>query len=168
MPPGSNGGHRQNFNDQDLPRLHVNVALSEDLTCFYKLSKMSSCTVEGGIQVQIQSNAQAPAFPFYLLIRDPLHHIESIQENKKFAAMINTAQDDDADHVFTVTVPKADNYFPVIRYKCNSELRPVPIVSHGGNIPKRIICLLLTLLMQTASSNTSTTRGTFLAGRPAD
>lgn len=33
------------------PRIQVNVALNEDLTCFYKLSKMSSCSVEGVIQV---------------------------------------------------------------------------------------------------------------------
>jgi len=127
MLSGNNGGHRQNYHDQDLPRLQINVALSEDLTCFYKLSKMSSCTVEGGIQIQIQSNAHSPEFPFYLLIRDPLGHIESIQENKKFAVMMNADGEEDADHMFTVTVPKADNYFPVIRYKCNSELRPVPI-----------------------------------------
>ena len=34
------------------PRVQVNVALNEDLTCFYKLSKMSSCSVEGVIQVR--------------------------------------------------------------------------------------------------------------------
>jgi hypothetical protein len=33
------------------PRVQVNVALNEDLTCFYKLSKMSSCSVEGVVQV---------------------------------------------------------------------------------------------------------------------
>jgi hypothetical protein len=33
------------------PRVQVNVALNEDLTCFYKLSKMSSCSVEGVLQV---------------------------------------------------------------------------------------------------------------------
>jgi hypothetical protein len=34
------------------PRVQVNIALNEDLTCFYKLSKMSSCSVEGVIQVR--------------------------------------------------------------------------------------------------------------------
>jgi hypothetical protein len=37
------------------PRFQVNVALNEDLTCFYKLSKMSSCSVEGVIQVRYSS-----------------------------------------------------------------------------------------------------------------
>jgi hypothetical protein len=34
------------------PRVQVNIALNEDLTCFYKLSKMSSCNVEGVVQVR--------------------------------------------------------------------------------------------------------------------
>ena len=33
-----------------------------------------------------------------------------------------------ADRKFTIRVPKGDNYFPVIRYKCLPELRPVPMV----------------------------------------
>ena len=40
-----------------IPRVQVNVALNEDLTCFYKLSKMSSCSVEGVIQVSVDSAA---------------------------------------------------------------------------------------------------------------
>jgi hypothetical protein len=36
------------------------------------------------------------------------------------------------DHKFTVSVPKADSYFPVMRYKCGNDLRPVPIVSLGA------------------------------------
>jgi hypothetical protein len=101
------------------PRFQINVALNEDLTCFYKLSKMSACSVEGVIQVQVKSNTQS-GFPFYLSLRDPLRHIQSIQENKKFAEVADAAADDDADHAFTVTVPKGDNYFPVMKYKCVS------------------------------------------------
>ena len=33
------------------PKLQISIALNEDLTCFYKLSKMSSCNVEGVLQV---------------------------------------------------------------------------------------------------------------------
>lgn len=105
-------------------RLLVNVALNEDLTCFYKLSKISSCSVEGVVQVQVKTNAdEAP--PFLLIIRDPSSHIMSIQENKKFAADVSRG-----DHyMFKVNVPKDDSYFPVMRYKCDEALRPVPIVS---------------------------------------
>ena len=117
----------------DAAKVLVNIALNEDLTCFYKLSRMSSCTVEGVVQVQVKSNVDQ-GVPFFLLLRDPSHHIHSIQENKKFAdSMAESLASEPAstrpDYMFTVSVPKADNYFPVMRYKCGNELRPVPIVS---------------------------------------
>lgn len=37
--------------DHVLPRLMINVALNEDLTCSYRQSKMSSCSIEGVVQV---------------------------------------------------------------------------------------------------------------------
>ncbi|KAL3925599.1 MAG: hypothetical protein SGILL_000293 [Bacillariaceae sp.] len=126
-------GNGNDFGSNDSAKVLVNIALNEDLTCFYKLSKMSSCTVEGVVQVQVKSNADQ-GVPFFLLIRDPSKHIQSIQENKKFAdSMADSLASEPAstrpDYMFTVSVPKADNYFPVMRYKCGNELRPVPIVS---------------------------------------
>lgn len=133
----------------DVPRVQVNVALNEDLTCFYKLSKMSSCSVEGVIQVQVKTNAEE-APPFYLTIRDPSSHIMSIQENKKFAEdMGDTIRHEPPsrrpDHKFNVLVPKGDNYFPVMRYKCGSDLRPVPIVSVPES--RRLLYLLLSNIL---------------------
>jgi hypothetical protein len=32
-------------------RMQVNIALNEDLSCSYKLSQLSSCSVEGVVQV---------------------------------------------------------------------------------------------------------------------
>ena len=123
------GNHR----DGAAAKVLVNIALNEDLTCFYKLSKMSSCSVEGVVQVQVKSNLDQ-GVPFLLLMRDPSKHIQSIQENKKFAdSMAGSLSAEPPatrpDYMFTVSVPKADNYFPVMRYKCGDELRPVPIVS---------------------------------------
>lgn len=111
----------------------VNIALNEDLTCFYNLSKMSSCSVEGVIQVQVRSNVDQ-GVPFFLLMRDPSKHIQAIQENKKFAdnmaeSLANEPHASRPDYLFTVSVPKSDTYFPVMRYKCGNDLRPVPIVS---------------------------------------
>jgi hypothetical protein len=173
-----------NSSNGTTPRVQVNVALNEDLTCFYKLSKMSSCTVEGVIQVrkerekapppwskiaarcwaqlfyasvicvkravfnvgsvqdsqppliatclslQVQVKSTAPqGVPFVLLVRDPSRHIQSLQENKKFVeSMSDGTTERSPDQKFTVSVPKADNYFPVMRYKCGNDLRPVPIV----------------------------------------
>jgi hypothetical protein len=38
-------------NDREERRLMINVALNEDLTCSYRQSKMSSCSIEGVVQV---------------------------------------------------------------------------------------------------------------------
>lgn len=116
----------------DGQRVQINVALNEDLTCFYKLSRMSSCTVEGVVQVQIKTSLNE-AGPFSLSIKDPSSHIQSIQENKKFAQNDSASLESEPrsrrpDHRYIVNVPKGDNYFPVMRYKCGNELRPVPIV----------------------------------------
>lgn len=126
-------GSGNDFLSSSQAKVLVNIALNEDLTCFYKLSKMSSCSVEGVVQVQVKSNTNQ-GVPFFLLLRDPSNHIQSIQENKKFAdSMADSLATEPAstrpDYMFTISVPKADNYFPVMRYKCGNELRPVPIVS---------------------------------------
>jgi hypothetical protein len=115
-----------------MNRIQVNVALNEDLTCSYKQSKISSCTIEGVVQVQVKSDAPDSA-PFFLLMRDPSRHIRMIQENRRYAddmseRLSETNPDDvGVDYKFTISVPRAENYFPVMRYKCSPELRPVPI-----------------------------------------
>ena len=103
----------------------VNVALNEDLTCYYKLSKLSSCSVEGVVQVQVRSNIEKQV-PFNLFIKDPSNYIQNIQENKMFARGV-TDKTKKSDHAFVVSVPKSEDYFPVMRYKCGEDLRPVPI-----------------------------------------
>lgn len=113
-------------------RYQVNVALNEDLTCSYKQSKISSCTIEGVIQVQVKSESQHDK-SFVLLMRDPSRHIRMIQENRRYAfdktENLSATSEEDAgvDYKFQISVPTAENYFPVMRYKCSPELRPVPI-----------------------------------------
>lgn len=158
------------FAHDSTPRFQVNVALNEDLTCFYKLSKMSACSVEGVIQVQVKANVPS-RFPFHLFIRDPLRHIESIQENKKFAEYADATTEHDADHAFAVSVPKTDNYFPVMRYKCTSELRPVPIVSidHCFGVASSFVRQPPYATTDFAeSSNKSASRGRILESRTSD
>jgi hypothetical protein len=41
----------EQIEDLQEPRLMINLALNEDLTCSYRQSKMSSCTIEGVVQV---------------------------------------------------------------------------------------------------------------------
>lgn len=125
---------REQFEDDEgtvssQMRLQVNIALNEDLSCSYRSSQLSSCTVEGVVQVQAKSSAKAST-PFFLLMKDPARHVESFVQNKKFADDVSDAlmDDEDADRKFTVSVPKDDTYFPVVRYKCTEDLRPVPMV----------------------------------------
>ena len=128
-------------------RFQVSVALNEDLTCSYRDSKISSCSVDGMIQVQVKHvegldgdvapDDEPP--PFALYLRDPSRHIRSIQENKKYAggygaavaAMTGEDVADETDHErkYVVTLPKSSSYFPIMKYKCSHDLRPVPIVS---------------------------------------
>jgi hypothetical protein len=68
------------------------------------------------------------------------------------------------DHKFTVSVPKADSYFPVMRYKCGNDLRPVPIVSVGfleysSDSCGRYLTFVICYILLTASSNQSKIRG---------
>ena len=131
---GSSSSGRQNFEDEDgtvssQNKLQVNVALNEDLSCSYRASQLSSCSVEGVVQVQVRANAQTA--PFYLFLRDPSEQVDTFQENRKFADDVSDAilEEDDADRKYTISVPNGDSYFPVVRYKCVDDLRPVPIVS---------------------------------------
>lgn len=125
---------------EDVPvpaRVLVNIALNEDLACSYRHSRISSCSIEGVVQVQVKSDLPV-GVPFTLFVRDPSRHIRTIQEKKEYADNVSHevqlppegAEGEDArgmNHKFLVSVPKADNYFPIMRYKCSSELRPVPI-----------------------------------------
>lgn len=65
---------------------------------------------------------------FCFLIRDPSNHIESISENRQ---IVETTKSEGADYAYYVTVPKQDQYFPILKYECSGNLRPVPIVSTG-------------------------------------
>jgi len=81
----------------------------------------------------VKTNARTPG-PFFLHVRDPSGHVDALQENKKFAEDVTASFPADAaiDHMFAVSIPKGDNYFPVLRYKCGGDLRPVPIVSNAS------------------------------------
>mmetsp|Transcript_24003 Transcript_24003/g.66636 ORF Transcript_24003/g.66636 Transcript_24003/m.66636 type:complete len:704 (+) Transcript_24003:189-2300(+) len=126
-PFGGSGQHQEDESVISQSRLQVNVALNEDLSCSYRSSQISSCSVEGVVQVQVRATAQTA--PFYLLLRDPTEQVESFQENRRFADDVSDAilAEDDADRKYTISVPNGDNYFPVVRYKCVEDLRPVPI-----------------------------------------
>jgi hypothetical protein len=120
--------------------LEVGLALNEDLTCEYKRSKLSSLTVEGTVQVRVRTRykddgstpqqQQSPPIPFLLVFQDHSGHMKALQENKKFVENITHENNDDVvnrEFTYTIKVPREEEYFPVVRYKCGSSLRPVPI-----------------------------------------
>lgn len=47
----SQSGHQDTSSVLSQTRIQVNIAVNEDLTCSYKLSQLSSCNVEGVVQV---------------------------------------------------------------------------------------------------------------------
>lgn len=117
--------------------LDVSLALNEDLTCEYKQSKLSTLTVEGTIQVRMSTSyvggppQEVPsAIPFVLFFKDHSGHVRTLQENKKFVE--NRSHESEIakrEFTYTIRIPREEEYFPVVRYKCDTSLRPVPIVS---------------------------------------
>lgn len=83
-------------------------------------------------QVQVKSSGRASNIPFAFWIRDPSKHIDTLTENRKLAEKVPRSQNgkgNNADYMFNLLIPQQEQYFPVFKYKCTGELRPVPIVS---------------------------------------
>jgi len=112
--------------------------------------------MEGMVQLKIQSvsndtisdNDTSTIPPILVRVKDSSIHIDSIRENKKVAQIITNFQNeqeesieevddeekvDDTDNKkddrYSISLPRFDHYFPVIRYKCNNILPHVLIVS---------------------------------------
>jgi len=77
-------------------------------------------------QEEQQSEKNQPPIPFLLVFQDHSHHIKSIQENKKYVEYVDL-QSEKQEYISFITVPRENEYFPVVRYKCSKALRPVPI-----------------------------------------
>jgi hypothetical protein len=125
-------------NEEYARYLDVGLALNEDLTCEYYNSKLSSLFVDGTVQVSVKTTykqepsphqRQQPATPFTLICMDHSGHIKALQENKKFVRHITQGSISTREFAYHISVPREEEYFPVLRYKCGTALRPVPIVS---------------------------------------
>lgn len=71
--------------------------------------------------------SQEALVPFLLLVHDHSHHLKSVQENKRFVQKVDDAQSASQEYAYSITLPREDEYFPVVKYKCTNKLRPVPI-----------------------------------------
>ena len=125
-------------NEEYTRYLDVGLALNEDLTCEYYNSKLSSLFVDGTVQVSVKTTykqepsphqRQQPATPFTLIFMDHSGHIKALQENKKFVRHIIQGSISTREFAYHISVPREEEYFPVLRYKCGTALCPVPIVS---------------------------------------
>jgi hypothetical protein len=111
-------------------KLFTTIALNEDLACTYRGSKLTACLVQGIVQLQMRS--QSTAFvPFVVRVFDAEEHIETVEENVQFANDLSSERHprDEWAHKFIVTLPKADTYYPILKYTCSNKLVPVPLVS---------------------------------------
>jgi hypothetical protein len=67
--------------------------------------------------------------PFLLHVKDPVEHIETINENPKYATKLNNNNNNDDISLYNVVLPEQEKYFSILKYRCKNDLRPVPIVS---------------------------------------
>ena len=89
-------------------------------------------------KVQVKSSIPIPksngGIPFTLQLKDPMQHIESLNENPKYAIKTSSNNDNDPssfhNDCFNVVIPEQEKYFSLLKYRCKNDLRPVPIVSH--------------------------------------
>jgi len=112
-------------------KLFTTIALNEDLACTYRGSKLTACLVQGIVQLQMRS--QSTAFvPFVVRVFDAEEHIETVEANEQFANDLSSERlpRDEWAHKFIVTLPKADSYYPILKYTCSNNLVPVPLVSY--------------------------------------
>lgn len=110
-------------------KLFIAMALNEDLTCTYRGATLTSCAVQGVVQLQMK--AKSTAFvPFILRMKDEDSHIGDIQENSDIANdLSHENEENDWKRKYIITLPKADTYYPVLKYVCSNTLVPVPLVS---------------------------------------
>uniref|UniRef100_A0A7S2L704 MHD domain-containing protein n=1 Tax=Leptocylindrus danicus TaxID=163516 RepID=A0A7S2L704_9STRA len=107
------------------PKQVVNIGLNEDLSCSYRASKLSSMAIEGIVQIQVKSPREE-GYPFIVRVKDSAHQIKSILENKIYAEPLDEPHKKDV-RSYNVSIPPKETFVSVFKYKCNSDLRPVPI-----------------------------------------
>lgn len=148
----------------------VNIAMNEDLSCLYCDSKLVSCLIEGMIQAQIKCDSSACA-PFTLTLNDPHGHIRTVLENKKYANDIShelnrNVNEADAHYKYAVTLPKVNHYFPIVKYKCSNDLRPIPIRVESKVRANNVHCRVALQIMSNPSNETDLNELTILMAVP--
>mmetsp|Transcript_45841 Transcript_45841/g.53635 ORF Transcript_45841/g.53635 Transcript_45841/m.53635 type:complete len:1446 (-) Transcript_45841:74-4411(-) len=126
--------HHSQPQSQPTPRIMISIALTEEINCSYHQSKVKTLTVDGVVQVKLHPSSPIN-IPYKLIISDPIHQIKTIHENRKYIdqkqRLQQSIKDDQkqikSEHSYVVTMPKAGQYMPLAKYRCNSKVQPVPI-----------------------------------------
>lgn len=100
--------------------------------------------MKSSYQGESPPHSQAP-MPFFLVFQDHSSQIKALQENKKFVEHLTPDEGAaERDFTYAISVPREEEYFPVVRYKCVSSLRPVPIVSYFSQLhPVRVLYYII-------------------------
>lgn len=123
--------------------MRARLAISEDLKCSYQRGRLSSSLVEGSVQVRVEphdddvideraaTTAAAPTLA--LTFRDPSRHVQTVrlplpeEEDVVVTRRVDDDDDDGTRHVYLLRRLSRGRYVTVLRYRCVSRLRPVPI-----------------------------------------
>lgn len=148
-------------------KLFITLALNEDLSCTYAGNKLTHCAVQGIIQVLMKSESTA-FVPFLCRMFDSETHIESIEHNEKYANNISheRASGDEWSHQFVVTLPKADNYYPVLKYLCSKKVVPVPLRVQQKIRTNQLTCRVALQVTSNPSNEKKLTELTILMSVP--
>lgn len=112
----------------ETAHLTVSVALNEDVSCYYRNSKLLTCKVNG--LLQLQARTDPPSIhntPFIVLIKDPSQHIQAIRASNEYATDVTDGDDDLTNFMYIVNNIPNDRFVSVFKYKCNDNLCPVPL-----------------------------------------
>jgi hypothetical protein len=105
-------------------QLVVTFAINEDLSCNFQNSSLVSSSVQGVIQVQAVCKADLKC-PILVTLRDPSGYIQLID---RLSPGVKTYSVVDGVFRYNVALPQWKEYFPIIKYKCHSKLKPDPLV----------------------------------------
>ena len=125
-----NSGRMDNNNSE----IKARISLKEEMNCLYdSVSRTSSCTVNGSIQIKSAQGLEGNSF--YLLIKDPKLHLESVKINEEALEWVTDNKHVDeggkSPHSFLVDISRGVHLtnLSVCKYICKSTTLFLPMVS---------------------------------------
>jgi len=171
----SSNNNNRNDNNKDSKITTARIALKEEMNCLYdSISRTSSCTVKGSIQIKSSQGLEGNSF--YLHIKDPKSHLENIKINDDASEWVKDtkleAQDQDAKnpHCFLVDIPRGEYIanLPVCKYTCKSTALFLPMIVQTKVSIINKVCRVILLLTSNPSNKTKLSNLTILMAVPLE